>query len=756
MFYVNKDFTLTIPFADGNKVTTSLSAPDKKPNLKTIYASTGACVQIFTQSLSKDNTNGYQFKILDQKNKQQIYNLPNFPIPLSNFDGTLEEKDFSYSDPINYKKIPSTPFVPLESLLEPIAEQDEIKVLVMNGMGTGLGDGIIGFAALNVFYNRLKKLYKKVTIDLGHTSIIGTKSHQMLYSQESIVNRVLYLPITIEALCQYDAVVDNSAMIIRENFSDRPIVDFYLENMGIDPASVTDKEKRAYIKLSRSSQKSLEITEKVLRQYKDNKLIMVHTSASTPLRSMPKKYIGKVINELLHADKNNVVVTYDDFSDIKGNINLTLGKNKHRHINLHFKSGDFNTYAYMIGMMDALVTIDTSAYHIADSFDIPTAVIFSTINPELRLRYYPYAKAVQLATDNKLMGIHVSDKKEHMDYIDGLWSKLDTKLIVKALANAEKAKITTSNAFAEKTICPLCASTNIDRPVDKHGEFNMYECSNCELQYATNREPANYDEMYEGEYDHYLASNESAEQIIESTLRQIRFEPVVDFLKSQPGTGKFLDYGCANGAIAAYAKSLGFDAYGIDISKHAIEFAKSKFGFGNKVQLAKNISSTSGLPHKFDYITSFEVVEHLPDPNTFAKEVFDNLKPGGYWLFSTPNRKRVQFEGGNLNSKKHTGLEGGDHPPEHLQRFTEKAHRTLAATAGFELFHQCTSKLHPDVMESISGAIPNISVNVESEDKKIIIDSNEIKGFTNNYVTPFLNSIDGYGNFLLTICRKPI
>lgn len=41
----------------------------------------------------------------------------------------------------------------------------------------------------------------------------------------------------------------------------------------------------------------------------------------------------------------------------------------------------------------------------------------------------------------------------------------------------------------------------------------------------------------------------------------------------------------------------------------------------------------------FDFVVSFQVIEHIKDDHTFLKEIHRVLKPGGKLIFTTPNKK---------------------------------------------------------------------------------------------------------------------
>jgi ADP-heptose:LPS heptosyltransferase len=74
--------------------------------------------------------------------------------------------------------------------------------------------------------------------------------------------------------------------------------------------------------------------------------------------------------------------------------------------------------------------VDTSAYHVADAFSVPTVAIFSTVNPELRARYYPTVECVVLPGT----GSSVSGDLPRAGDLLSAWPRLDLNKVVELLA----------------------------------------------------------------------------------------------------------------------------------------------------------------------------------------------------------------------------------------------------------------------------------------------------------------------------------
>lgn len=102
--------------------------------------------------------------------------------------------------------------------------------------------------------------------------------------------------------------------------------------------------------------------------------------------------------------------------------------------------------------------------------------------------------------------------------------------------------------------------------------------------------------------------------------------------------GSVLEVGCGEGygmeLLAPKAsKYLAIDKYNTPINPDLPDFRKITFRQMN-VPPFEDIEESS-----FDYIVSFQVIEHIEDDEFFARELYRVLKPGGKLILTTPNIK---------------------------------------------------------------------------------------------------------------------
>ena len=100
---------------------------------------------------------------------------------------------------------------------------------------------------------------------------------------------------------------------------------------------------------------------------------------------------------------------------------------------------------------------------------------------------------------------------------------------------------------------------------------------------------------------------------------------------------KILEIGSGNGNLLNYLYKEGYNICGIEINEIFIKNAKEEFGEDLPIYYY-NGEILSYKENSFDVILSFDVFEHIKNTNKHLSEVRRILKPGGFYLFCTPNK----------------------------------------------------------------------------------------------------------------------
>jgi SAM-dependent methyltransferase len=103
-------------------------------------------------------------------------------------------------------------------------------------------------------------------------------------------------------------------------------------------------------------------------------------------------------------------------------------------------------------------------------------------------------------------------------------------------------------------------------------------------------------------------------------------------------SGRWLDYGCAEGGYARALLANGADqVVGVDVLEDRVADARQA-GIPNTVFEAFDGFRLSFADCSFDGAFVNEVYEHVADEQTALKELFRVLRPGGYLVLISPNR----------------------------------------------------------------------------------------------------------------------
>lgn len=192
----------------------------------------------------------------------------------------------------------------------------------------------------------------------------------------------------------------------------------------------------------------------------------------------------------------------------------------------------------------------------------------------------------------------------------------------------------------ENVICNYCGADNYTTRYEKEG-YNIVQCNQCGLVYVNPRLIQNdifelYDENYfhgKGfdksiEYKDEFENNKNKTNLLDWDVSSIK-----ENLKSNSPKPLLLDAGCGMGLFLYKAKIAGFECEGIELSPYAAKFVES-VGFTVQNASLENAEMPEG---KYDAIVMREVIEHLADPKTILKKVYNALKPGGVLFMTTGN-----------------------------------------------------------------------------------------------------------------------
>jgi 2-polyprenyl-3-methyl-5-hydroxy-6-metoxy-1,4-benzoquinol methylase len=149
----------------------------------------------------------------------------------------------------------------------------------------------------------------------------------------------------------------------------------------------------------------------------------------------------------------------------------------------------------------------------------------------------------------------------------------------------------------------------------------IVRCRRCGLVYTNPRqEETTVRETYEAVKDPlYVEEREGRVLTFEHHLRPL------ERLTGPPNGRTLLDVGAYTGVFVEIAGRHGWDAWGVEPSRWAVEVARKR-----GLRVLQGTTETADLPEGgFDVVTMWDVIEHLTDPLGELRRVHRLLKPGG-------------------------------------------------------------------------------------------------------------------------------
>jgi 2-polyprenyl-3-methyl-5-hydroxy-6-metoxy-1,4-benzoquinol methylase len=208
--------------------------------------------------------------------------------------------------------------------------------------------------------------------------------------------------------------------------------------------------------------------------------------------------------------------------------------------------------------------------------------------------------------------------------------------------------------------------------------YELVECTGCGLAYIANQPTAaQLTAIYSASADYHAGLQQPGSKLWERMAGIARNH--MSFVRSFASGGNLLDVGCSTGQFLALARGKGFGVAGVEFSESSAEFARGHFGLSVE---QGSIHASQQPAASFDLVTMFDVIEHVPDPASDIAATFRLLKPGGWFVLSTPN---IDGLFPRLSYKLAHKLDYWPHPepPHHLYQFSVRTLSAMLAKAGF-------------------------------------------------------------------------
>ena len=402
---------------------------------KTIYISTKDDFEDLKQVFINVNEEKYKSKLFDELS---IRKLASFPIELGESNSFEDMKENSFLENLREKDIFNKyNEFNLESYLETTGKyslpiqlkkfnENEVKIAIIGSIGKSITEMINYSSALRIFFNILKKKYSKIEMDVyinASNNTFFTRDKEIFANQDFISN-VLPLSLSVKKLCEYDFFLDTSSVIKKShNYNELNNIDFSLKKLAIDYKSISDDEKYGLINLA-NFKGNKELVKKIDSLKKKGKILLFHPYSANKYKSMPHDVASEFLKKLILKLKDYTIIS-------------TLAINPKikddRYVDLSKYSKSFSDYSYIVSSMDKVISVDTSAYYISDSFMIPSIVISSDSNIKEQIKYLKYVKCFKIKDKSKKLSKFIFKNDDLTFYKSLAWEDIKINKIIKLL-----------------------------------------------------------------------------------------------------------------------------------------------------------------------------------------------------------------------------------------------------------------------------------------------------------------------------------
>ena len=191
-----------------------------------------------------------------------------------------------------------------------------------------------------------------------------------------------------------------------------------------------------------------------------------------------------------------------------------------------------------------------------------------------------------------------------------------------------------NNKYIELNECPFCQSKNLKKHEKRADNIWVLLCQNCGLGFVE-KYPENLQELYS--LDYYEKRGIENPVIGYTNYKEIKYDYFlwsIALVAITEKKGSLFDLGCSNGLFLDLAKSHGFfPLAGLELNQDYAQICQEK---GYEVFSEDFITFHQPQEQKYDIITAWAVLEHIPQLLETLTKIKSLLNEGGWFFFEVP------------------------------------------------------------------------------------------------------------------------
>lgn len=228
--------------------------------------------------------------------------------------------------------------------------------------------------------------------------------------------------------------------------------------------------------------------------------------------------------------------------------------------------------------------------------------------------------------------------------------------------------------------CPGCGGRNHVFRFVSHDLYPYHLCRDCGTYFVPHLVEEDYIEAF---FNEVPEARTVSDRMMEGRDRETmaadheRFDAYFDLADELRGSAtglRYLDIGCGVGHSIDAAKSRGYNAVGLEISRTALATARAR---GRNCHHPEEWQGSSD----FELVSLFETLEHVADPLAMLREARARTGPDGLLVITVPNGASWEVE---ILGSRSVHVYGGFDGVGHVNLFSPKGLSALLSRAGFK------------------------------------------------------------------------